>query len=222
MVFFKIRFLCKIHKAPSLSLEWFILLLWVLIVVCELQQKEWNRFNQSNFPIFQCHSAIHWVGCMFKEKIPLSNVSSACMLSFTFHIVVGKKYTSWQISDAPGLGLHFKNRISQLSVQAKPSLGFNFKNTSCYTHKPNAVLFFLLIFIMSDPRLQILIAQAAPYVHAISVFFCSVWSLIGLIHSSKVNHLRPGKWLGLIPVVRETLIMTVMRKIDDSTPCLIK
>lgn len=38
--------------------------------------------------------------------------------------------------------------------------------------KPNIVLFFPpLIFIMYDPCLHILIAQAAPYAHAISVFF---------------------------------------------------
>lgn len=153
--------------------------------ICELQQKELRKFSQSKFPIFQCHSAIHWVGRMFKEKIPLSNVSTACMLSFTFHIAAGMKYSSWQISDAPRSRFHFKNWINQLSVQAKASLSFNFKNTSCYTQKPKGFFCFFfvfpLIFIMSDPCLQNLIAQAEPYVLAISVFFCALWSLIGLI-----------------------------------------
>lgn len=141
-----------------------------------------------------------WAVCSKRKSLSLENVSSACMLSFTFRIEAGRKYSSWQISDAHCSGFHFKKQHKPLLVQAKPNLNFNFKKTSCYAQKPNTALFcffFPLIVIMSDPRLQILIAQAAPYVHAISVIFCALWSLIGSIHSSKVNHLRPGKWQGL-------------------------
>lgn len=87
---------------------------------------------------------------MFKEKIPLSNVSSACMLSFTFHIVAGKKYSSWQISDAPRSRLHFKNRISQSKQNSVSVLTLRTQAVTPENQTP-----FPLIFIMSDPRLQI-------------------------------------------------------------------
>lgn len=87
-----------------------------LIVVCKLMQKKWKRFSQSKFPIFQCHSAIHWVGRMFKEKILLSNVSTACVLSFTFHIVAEKKYLAsvWRSLLTDSFKKREKNRISQM------------------------------------------------------------------------------------------------------------
>ncbi|XP_014879974.1 tenomodulin-like [Poecilia latipinna] len=44
-----------------------------------------------------------------------------------------------------------------------------------------------------DRERTILIAQAAPYVCAISVFFCVPESLIGSIRSSRVKHERTAK-----------------------------
>lgn len=142
MVFLKRRFLCKIHKAPSLSLEWFIF--FSLCYSCMwTSAKGMGEIQSIKIPIFLCHSAIHWVGCMFKEKIPRSNISSACMLSFTFHIVAGKNYSSWQISDVHRSRIHFKNRICQLSVQAKNPVSVLTLRTQAVTPRNQTLFWFL-------------------------------------------------------------------------------
>lgn len=71
-----------------------------------------------NFSVSQCDSLSGL--CVQRENPSLSNVSSACMRSFTFHIVAGKKYSGWQASEARHSQLHFKNKISQLKVRAHP------------------------------------------------------------------------------------------------------
>lgn len=117
-------------------------------------KRECRRFNQSKFPISQCHSVIHWVGCMFKEKIPLSLKCLFCLhaLIYISHCSAAEECSGWQISDTHRSLFHVfrrkketythpharAHRISQLSAPAKASKSIlTLTAQSCCTPKKN-------------------------------------------------------------------------------------
>ena len=147
-----------------------------------------------NFSVSQCNS-------LSEPYVQRENPSLECLTASTLIYI---SHCSWE--EVAGSMLHFKNRISQLSVQAKPTL----------TPKKTQTMFFFipLIFIMSDPCLQILIAQTAPYVHAVSHFFYTLKPncLYSQLQSESSGAGEVTSTLGLIPKVPGPFIITATGK----------
>lgn len=165
-----------------------------------------------------------WAVCSKRKSLSLENVSSACMLSFTFRIEAGRKYSSWQISDAHCSGFHFKKQHKPLLVQAKPNLNFNFKKTSCYAQKPNTALFCFF----SSHRHNVWSTFTDTNCPGSTICPCHFCHLLCTMKLNWLNSQfqsessKAREVTGLIPVVKEVLVMTTMSKIEDAIPSLVK